>query len=187
MLHLDDIRRQKLPRKLTGVYEFERTSDHALLRGITEPVGIAHSRLNGLAASELVAHGYEMLTHSTQAGVDAFVKKYRSLFVFLQGHPEYEPDNLYREYRRDMTRYLTGQQPTCPALPENYFEPQTAFALNAFAEEARSAGTIELLERLPAIETVGPRRAGSGAAAARLFRNWVGIAEAKAPRAHASV
>jgi homoserine O-succinyltransferase/O-acetyltransferase len=187
VLHLDDIRRQKLPRKLTGVYEFERTSNHALLRGIVEPVGIAHSRLNGLAAGELVAHGYELLTHSDEAGVDAFVKKYRSLFIFLQGHPEYEPDTLYREYRRDMTRYLTGKQPTCPALPENYFERHTAVALDAFAEEVRSAGTIELLGRIPAIEAVRLNRTASQAAAARLFSNWTAyIAEAKARQGHRS-
>jgi homoserine O-succinyltransferase/O-acetyltransferase len=146
VLHLDDIRRHKLARKLTGVYEFERMSDHPLLRGITEPVRVSHSRLNGLKANELVAHGYMLLTHSDEAGVDAFIKKYGSLFVFLQGHPEYEPDSLYREYRRDMTRYLTGQQPICPAPPENYFDCKTVARLTEFAEGARAGGNPDLIE-----------------------------------------
>lgn len=77
----------ELPEKLVGVYAFEPISKHPLLRGITEAVHVPHSRLNGLQANDLAECGYELLTHSHEAGVDAFAKKYDSLFVFLQGHP----------------------------------------------------------------------------------------------------
>ncbi|MEA2858902.1 MAG: homoserine O-succinyltransferase/O-acetyltransferase [Methylobacteriaceae bacterium] len=185
VLHLDGIRREKLPSKLAGVYEFARMSDHPLLCGMTEPVRVPHSRLNGLSSDELVGHGYELLIHSKQAGVDAFVKKYPSLFLFLQGHPEYEPDSLYREYRRDMTRYLTGQQETCPALPQNYFNRKAAAAFNAFAEEARAKRTPHLLEHLPAVEDTWLRRDDWRTSSARLFASWIGyIADTKARQPH---
>jgi homoserine O-succinyltransferase/O-acetyltransferase len=35
-----------------------------------------------------------------------FVKYNRSLFVLLQGHPEYDSATLLREYRRDVGRFL---------------------------------------------------------------------------------
>jgi homoserine O-succinyltransferase len=187
VLHLDGIRRQRLPRKLAGVYEFARMSDHPLIRGMTEPVRVPHSRLNGLSSDELVGHGYELLTHSKGAGVDAFVKKYPSLFLFLQGHPEYEPDSLYREYRRDMARYLTGQRETCPDLPENYFGRKAAVTFNAFAEAARAKATPDLLERLPTIEGACLSRDGWQTSSARLFANWIAyLAEAKARRTQLS-
>jgi homoserine O-succinyltransferase len=171
VLHLDGIQRRKLPGKLTGLCEFERVSDHALLRGIDDRVHVPHSRLNGLAAHELAQCGYELLTYSDVTGVDAFVKGGRSLFVFLQGHPEYEPDSLYREYRRDMTRFLTGQQEACPSLPENCFDRKAAREFTAFAEKARKERTPELIEAFPSWAPEG--RTGWQAWAGRLFGNWL--------------
>jgi len=187
VLHLDGVVREKLPEKLVGVYAFEPVSKHPLLRGITEPVHVPHSRLNGLEAADLAECGYELLTHSREAGVDAFAKKYESLFVFLQGHPEYEVDSLYREYRRDLTRYVAGQQQKCPALPQHYFDRQASRALTAFSEQARSARSAAILEHFPLIEADRLSRADWHASAARFFSNWIGyIAAAKAERTRAA-
>jgi homoserine O-succinyltransferase len=186
VLHLDGIEREKLSAKLTGVYEFELMSKHRLLHGVDAPMYVPHSRLNGLNASGLAECGYELLTHSGEAGVDAFTKKYDSLFVFLQGHPEYELDSLYREYRRDLTRYVAGQRQTCPALPENYFDQQASRALTAFQEQARSARSPLIFEHFPLIEADRLNRADWRAPAARFFANWIGyIAETKAEHARA--
>jgi homoserine O-succinyltransferase len=184
VLHLDGIVRQKLPEKLVGVYAFQHASNHALLRDITSPLHVPHSRLNGLQAADLAECDYELLTHSREAGVDAFAKKYESLFVFLQGHPEYEVDSLYREYRRDVTRYTGGQQHQFPALPENYFDRQASRALTAFAEQARAARCAALLEHFPLIEADRLSRTDWRAPAACLFSNWLGyITEAKSRQA----
>ena len=184
VLHLDGIEREKLSGKLTGVYEFELMSKHRLLHGVDAPMHVPHSRLNGLRASDLAECGYELLTHSGEAGVDAFTKTYDSLFVFLQGHPEYELDSLYREYRRDLTRYVAGQRQTCPTLPENYFDRQASRALTAFQEQARSARSSLILEHFPLIEADRLNRTDWRAPAARFFANWVGyIAATKAERA----
>jgi homoserine O-succinyltransferase len=184
VLHLDAVERERLPRKLMGVYEFRHVSDHPLLRGIPEPIQVPHSRLNGLASHTLARHGYELLTHSEAAGVDAFAKQYGSLFVFLQGHPEYDSDSLGREYRRDLVRFIEGRRDTCPALPENYFDRKTAAALTRFAAEMQAGSDAALLERVP---SVGPRpsiHSAWHASASRLFANWIGyIGDAKVRRA----
>jgi homoserine O-succinyltransferase/O-acetyltransferase len=185
VLHLDGIERRRLPRKLSGVYQFDRVSDHPLLRGVMEPVHVPHSRLNGLSSSDLTRRGYELLTHSAESGVDAFLKQYESLFVFLQGHPEYEPESLYREYRRDMTRFLEGQQEACPALPDNYFDRKTNLLFSAFAEAARAERTPAVLEHFPPLEKVRLSRADWATSSSRLFANWISyIAEAKTRQAH---
>jgi homoserine O-succinyltransferase len=185
VLHLDGIERQRLPRKLAGVYEFDRVSGHRLLRAVAGPFQVPHSRLNGLSSNDLTRRGYEVLTQSADSGVDAFVKQYKSLFVFLQGHPEYEPDSLYREYRRDMTRFLEGRQDACPALPDNYFDRKTSLLFRAFAEAARAERTPALAEHFPALEKVRLSRTDWAASSSRLFSNWIRhIAEAKARVAH---
>jgi homoserine O-succinyltransferase len=52
-----------------------------------------HSRWNEIPEEALLACGYRVLTRSEDAGVDAFVKQRNSLFVFFQGHPEYDADD----------------------------------------------------------------------------------------------
>jgi homoserine O-succinyltransferase len=66
------------------------------------------------------------------AGVDTFVRERRSLFLFFQGHPEYDADTLPREYRRDVARFLRGERDSYPDLPKEYFDPITTDMLNAF-------------------------------------------------------
>jgi homoserine O-succinyltransferase/O-acetyltransferase len=193
VLHLDGIKRRKLPRKLSGVYEFAHASDHRLQGDLPNPIHIPHSRLNGLLQQDLIESGYEILTASAAAGVDAFAKSYASLFVFLQGHPEYEADSLYREYRRDMLRFLKDERDTCPPVPENYFDPASLRRLEAFVEQAKATRKPEVIERFPSFEELRSSAPEWHAFSARLFANWIAyIAQAKmrasrAARAHAPV
>ena len=76
-----------------------------------------------------------MLTRSANAGVDTFIKQQKKLFVFFQGHPEYESDTLLREYRRDVGRYIKGEAPRYPLMPRSYFNETTVDELAAFAGE----------------------------------------------------
>ncbi|MBV8778524.1 MAG: homoserine O-succinyltransferase, partial [Alphaproteobacteria bacterium] len=105
---LDGIARQPLGGKMFGVFACSGAADHKLLRGLTR-WQTPHSRLNGIAESELAAAGYRVLSRSAEAGVDLFVKQRNSLFVFLQGHPEYDATALFGEYRRDVRRFLAGE------------------------------------------------------------------------------
>ncbi len=90
VLHLDGIKRVPLGQKLSGVFDCAVVADDPLLEGLGPELRVPHSRLNDLAAQELSAHGYRILTSSPRVGADMFVRQQKSLFVFLQGHPEYE-------------------------------------------------------------------------------------------------
>src|SRR5215813_14218299 len=117
---MDGIRRQRLPEKRCGVYQHVIANEHALLSGISAPLSMPHSRWNELPLRELGDAGYTVLSSSEVTGADAFVVERGSLLVFFQGHPEYQDTTLLREYRRDVGRYLSGQQAHYPTLPYGY-------------------------------------------------------------------
>src|SRR6516165_5988286 len=121
-LHRDGIERRPLAAKCFGVYEFTKETDHPLLAGAPARALVPHSRWNDVPADALAGAGYDVLTRSPDAGVDMFAKRDRSLFVFLQGHPEYDPTTLLREYRRDVGRFLRGERDGYPALPRYYLD-----------------------------------------------------------------
>ena len=75
-------------------------------------MNIPHSRGNDLAERDLKAAGYRILTRAPVAGVDMFARQEGSFHLFFQGHPEYEPATLLREYRRDIGRFLRGERDT---------------------------------------------------------------------------
>jgi homoserine O-succinyltransferase len=141
---------------------------------------LPHSRHNGLCRAELEEQGYQILTCSEEVGVDLFVKACPSLFVFAQGHPEYEADSLQREYRRDMTRFLTGQTQTCPSPPKGCFDDVVERTLAGIVTKAAASHPIDVSEYFPALVRGRPVPDWH-AGATCLFGNWIGyVAQAKA-------
>ena len=136
VLHLDGIERQRLEQKCSGVYDCHKVADDWLMKDIRSPLKVAHSRINALRKADLAAHGYQLLTESPEAGVDIFAKRLRSHFVFFQGHPEYEALSLQREYLRDITRYLSRQRDSFPAVPAGYFDAETEHKLANYQKRA---------------------------------------------------
>src|SRR5256884_7796872 len=106
----DGFRRRGLAEKRCGVFAHDILAGHALLDGASAPLPMPHSRWNELPVEAPRAAGYEILTCSPESGADAFVRHDQSLMLFFQRHPEYEDTTLLKEYRRDVRRYLTGQQ-----------------------------------------------------------------------------
>ena len=171
VLHLDGIDRRPLPRKCSGLFTVERAAAHPLLTGIRAPLVVPHSRWNGLDEADLVASGYQILTRSEEVGVDLFVKRWRSLFVYLQGHPEYDEGALRGEYRRDVLRYMGGLSSTYPDRPRHYFPEALAAELDAFGVEARRDPTTAMAFPLKPRGVRGRR--WRRALAVGLLRNWL--------------
>ena len=171
VLHLDGIERQRLDTKCSGVYECFGVADHWLTAGLPSPFRVSHSRFNELRADDLAARDYQVLTLSPQGGVDIFAKQLRSQFIFFQGHPEYDPLSLEREYLRDISRFLAGERNGYPALPADYFDTETEQRLVDFERRAR-------VERRPGLSSELPDRtvrqdAATAAAATAILRNWL--------------
>lgn len=176
---LDGLGRQLRPRKLSGVFTCSRAADHKLLADAPPHWPVPHSRCNDLDEAALRAAGYLILSRSSATGADSFVKDVGgSLFLLLQGHPEYGADSLLGEYRRDVRRFLGGERPTHPDLPENYFADAVAAALAALRKQALRRPDPALLAAVDAaIGTAPPHR--WHAPAVRLYANWLALVAAR--------
>jgi homoserine O-succinyltransferase len=171
VLHFDGIERRRLNEKRFGNYEHVVAGHDAFTEHLSEPLRIAHSRWNEVSESALATRGYRILTWAPNAGVDLFVRRGRTDMLFCQGHPEYDPATLGREYHRDVRRYLAQESESYPALPNDYFLPAEAMLLNRFRERALSGRSESLVAEFPA-----PRRRPDGKwnpPAAPVFRAWL--------------
>src|SRR5215470_2242087 len=181
VLHMDGIGRHPLADKCFGLFDCVKAASHPILKGVPAILPIPHSRWNELREEELVAAGYDILTGSAEAGVDAFARQGNSLFLFFQGHPEYEARTLLGEYRRDVRRFLRSERETYPSLPRNYFDEDATRRLDAFGLRAladRLAAPIETFPTLPEQALRAPWRP----AAKRLMTNWLGQFTAPKPQ-----
>ena len=167
VLHLDNIPRRPLPKKLSGVFPSLKAADDSLLAGIPGRSATPHSRRNGLWEGDLVERNYKVLARLTDGSVDVFVREGRSHFVFLQGHPEYGAETLGREYLRDVDRFMNGEIAR-PAFPENYFDRVTENALAGL--DARNAGASDYNEVVAGALPLQSWRNHT----LRLFANWIG-------------
>ncbi|HUZ33174.1 MAG TPA: homoserine O-succinyltransferase [Xanthobacteraceae bacterium] len=168
VLHRDGIKRQPLPQKCFGIFPCGLVTWHPLLAGMALPLLVQHSRWNALAPAQLQSAGYSVLTASTAAGADIFVKNDKCLSLFFQGHPEYAQDTLMREYRRDVARYLKNESNRYPALPEGCIGDSDAAALLAFRD--RALAEPHLVGSLP-LPSAPAHQFHSHAR--RLYRNWL--------------
>jgi homoserine O-succinyltransferase/O-acetyltransferase len=172
--HLDGIDRRALGKKLFGVFDCVKVADHPILAGVPSQWQVPHSRHNGLPEDLLGQMGYRLLSTSPEAGADVFVREQGSLFVFLNGHPEYQVDALFREYRRDVIRFLSGEQENYPEVPSGYFVNDTTEMLAAFRQRAVQHRSIDLAVDLPAIGVAIERLPHAWHDVATLiFRNWL--------------
>jgi homoserine O-succinyltransferase/O-acetyltransferase len=181
VLHMDGIRRRRNGDKCFGVFACARVSEHPLLADTPLRFSVPHSRWNGLSTEELEASGYRVLARTADAGpdagvdagVDTFVKEGKSLFVFFQGHPEYERDSLLREYRRDVERYLRHEASAHPGIPSGYFDHATERALAALREKAMSGQDDDLNAHLATALKTSAIENTWHKTAARIYKNWL--------------
>jgi len=185
---LHGVQRQRRAEKLSGVFEHQLLAGHPLLAGVSEPFRLPHSRWNDLPMEALRASGYTILSWSESTGADTFIEQRGSLLVCFQGHPEYEETSLLKEYRRDVGRFLRGQQATYPTQPQGYFAPPVSAELDAFSARALATPREDLFAEFPAVDAGGVRNTWQ-APAARIYSNWlafVAAGRADAPRPQAT-
>jgi homoserine O-succinyltransferase/O-acetyltransferase len=180
VLHKDGIERHALPAKCIGIFTQTKMVDHPLTQGLPRAFRTPHARWNEVREEDLSDCGYSVLSKSADAGVDCFVKQQKkSLFVHFQGHPEYETQSLLGEYRRDIGRFLRGENEVCPTIPKGYFDAEAEAIMIDFRARALSDRNPELLAGFPAdrlakdIQNVW-RRPGR-----RIYRNWLSYMEAQ--------
>lgn len=173
VFHIDGVNRHAFKEKLSGVFDCMKATDHTVVVGAPSRWRVPHSRYHGLPEEALISSGYRVLSRLPNTGADMFVKQRKSLFLFVQGHPEYDPGALLREYRRDIGRFLAGERDNYPEMPRGYFDEETAAALAAFRQRAQHNRSIDLLLSFPA--AVAERKLAYTwlGPAVRIYANWL--------------
>jgi homoserine O-succinyltransferase/O-acetyltransferase len=187
VLHMDGICRYPLEDKQFGVFDCAIVADHPLTAGLRGTIRIAHSRWNALPEQALALRGYTILTRSANAGVDTFIKQCDSLFVFFQGHPEYDERAVLREYRRDIGRFLRGERDDYPKMPQGYFSQVSANRLATFRGIAMLRRRESMLERFPLAFLEARLERTGRAAAVQIYANWLSYLSAQRMQRQISV
>ncbi|HWB97340.1 MAG TPA: homoserine O-succinyltransferase [Bryobacteraceae bacterium] len=183
VLHLDGIRRRRLKRKRFGVIKCTRVVPHELTAGLPPAIMVPHSRWNDIRSEDLTDRGYQILTRAN-GSLDAFVKHGKSLFVFFQGHPEYEENTLLLEYRRDVGRYVRRERDNYPLLPRNYFTREALGRLARLGEQILSERREEILAEFTDAVALQPAIAKSWkSAGVCIYGNWLAHVHAEKMRA----
>jgi homoserine O-succinyltransferase len=172
---LDGAKRVRLSEKCTGVYAQHVEPDRPLTDGLEAEVPLPVSRWNSVPDEALEDAGYDIILRSHETGWSAASRNRddRSLFL-VQGHPEYDPSSLIREYRRDAGRYVRGERPETPPLPYHCVAPDDWDALASFHDDV-VLGRRDVLEfeAFP-FDELGARSPWPWRnAATRLVTNWV--------------
>jgi homoserine O-succinyltransferase len=172
----DEIPRIRLPAKCTGVFEQSVDVSHPLGAGIDEEVLLPHSRWNSVPQEALTGAGYDIVIQSEATGwsVASREEEQGCRLVLVQGHPEYDPSSLLREYRRDAGRYVRHEREDLPFLPYHCVSPDDWGSLelmhNLITHGDRDP---QLIERYP-FEEVGDRAPWPWRSMAELFySNWL--------------
>ena len=124
-------KRRHLGFKRWGVYSHYLVDRyHPLVAGVNTRFDIPHSRYNNICRQQFEEAGLHVLVESQEAGVHLAVSEDQFRIVFFQGHPEYDIISLLKEYKREVTRFISGDRTDYPPLPENYFSLQSAAILD---------------------------------------------------------
>ena len=133
-------RRIALPAKCWGVYS-HRVVDRSdpLVAGMNTRFDVPHSRFNAVTPEQFAAAGLKVLAQSDEVGVHLAASEDGLRLVFFQGHPEYDANSLFKEYKREVLRYFSGETDAYPPYPENYFSLQTRAILAEYRDRVNAA------------------------------------------------
>lgn len=165
--------RRALDRKLWGVYG-HRVLDrrHPVVRGVNTVFDVPHSRHNEISRSQFEQSNLRILAESPQADVHIAVSPDGFRLVCFQGHPEYDTISLYKEYRREVGRYMDREIGEYPPFPENYFSAEAQILLSGFHEKTGRGSCVRLPEDSEMREKIENSWRDSGRS---IIGNWIGL------------
>jgi homoserine O-succinyltransferase len=121
----DGIERARLDSKCTGVFPQHVDTAHPLVAGLDPDIVLPHSRTSSVPQAVLRQAGYDIAISSESVGWSVATRRVGSSNVVLvQGHPEYDPSSLLREYHRDARRFVLHERNDLPVLPYHCVAPE---------------------------------------------------------------
>jgi homoserine O-succinyltransferase len=169
----DRLPRRLLLEKCSGVFPQVLDAEHPLMAGISD-LSLPHSRFNEIPSADLVERGYRVLAQCRDGGwTVATGERGQCRLLLLQGHPEYEPLTLLREYRRDVRRYLAGNRGSYPHLPKGYLDIEGLLALDKFETEVTAQADVQaMMDGFPFNFVAGHINVDWQSVSRQLMGNW---------------
>lgn len=183
----EDIARIHLEEKCTGLFPQSVDGASPLVARIGDGVLFPHSRTNTIHSESLIAHDYQIVIGSAAVGWTVATKSIQSCeVVLMQGHPEYGPGSLLREYRRDARRYVAQERPARPTLPYHCVGGDDWVSLQRLhAALSPSPEGVALCDDYP-FEAVAERASWPWREAAQqLYANWLSSVRFRKGHTHA--
>ncbi len=171
----DGVERERLSSKCTGVFLQQVDQTHPLVAGLEPVIPLPHSRTNTVSQGSLRDAGYDIAIQSEAEGWAVAARQIgHANVVLVQGHPEYDPSSLLREYHRDARRYVQREQDADPVLPLHCVAPEDWDGLKKLHREITTGRRDPaLLEAYPFSE-VGARATWPWHPVAKtLYENWL--------------
>jgi len=171
----DGIARERLTSKCAGVFPQDVDTAHPLGVGLEPRITLPHSRTSTVAEEHLRAAGYRIAVRSDAVGWAVATRQVGvAQVVLVQGHPEYDPSSLLREYHRDVRRYAQHERDELPILPWHCVGPEDWGELEHLHEVITGGKRDPELVAAYPFDKVGARAPWSWhGAAQRLYANWV--------------
>jgi homoserine O-succinyltransferase len=143
--------RYPLPQKRWGVYSNRITElQHPLTANIDTRFDAPHSHVYEVNSQQFREAGLLVLAESKDSDLYLGISPDGLRFVFFQGHPEYDAVSLLKEYKREVSRYLTGIREDYPPYPENYFSDDARQLLVSFERKVvGNDNRSEMLDQFP--------------------------------------
>jgi homoserine O-succinyltransferase len=171
----DGMARQRLTSKCTGVFPQEVDQAHPLSAGLEPRITLPHSRTSTVPEENLRKAGYRIAVRSDAVGWAVATRQVgEAQVVLVQGHPEYDPSSLLREYHRDVRRYAQREREELPVLPLHCVGPEDWDELEHLHEVVIGGKRDPELVAAYPFDKVGARAPWSWRGVAqRLYANWV--------------
>ena len=173
VLYRDGIGRVRRDSKASGIFTCNQVAKHSLMDGVPSTFHVPQSRWNTIREDALRDRGYTLLSRTSTGDVDTFLLQDKSLFLYFQGHPEYEANTLLLEYRRDIGRYCRGESSVYPSIPVNYFEPALVAQLAALQDRVNGHGLKHHLAQANALLETSTAQNRWHPTAVQIYRNWL--------------
>ncbi|MCW8931883.1 MAG: homoserine O-succinyltransferase [Gammaproteobacteria bacterium] len=121
----------------------KHSKQHPLIKDINTRFDVPHSRWNVVTSEQFKHKNLKILVESDDEMVHLATSPDGFRHVLFQGHPEYDPISLLKEYKREVMLYQQGQLEQYPPFPEHYLGVFEKAILSEYAfrcDEARQQG-----------------------------------------------
>ncbi|GIT53563.1 MAG: hypothetical protein Ct9H300mP16_07230 [Pseudomonadota bacterium] len=94
-------------------------------------------------------------------------------FFYFQGHPEYDHNSLFKEYKREVVRFLNGEISDYPPYPDGYFLDDAKNVLRQYQNRVMNCSDrAALAEEFPESDVIVHNTWGDTGKV--VFNNWLG-------------